>query len=146
VENPLINHVNRLEKKIEAGAEAAIVQPPLLPDCFAQWWSKAQERGLTKEVPVIVGLPLLSSSRNYLFWLQLTGASGKEADAILAQWRKAEAEHAGDPGAMAAFCNQQSLKLIETIKSLPGVAGIHVMPVTRAGWRQYEGLITEGRL
>jgi hypothetical protein len=31
---------------------------------------------LTKEVPVIVGLPLLSSSRNYLFWLQLTGASG----------------------------------------------------------------------
>jgi hypothetical protein len=27
-----------------------------------------------------------------------------------------------------------------------GVAGIHVMPVTRAGWRQYEGLITEGRL
>lgn len=48
--------------------------------------------------------------------------AGKEADAILAQWRRAEAEHAGDPGAMAAFCNQQSLKLIETIKSLPGMS------------------------
>ena len=32
-------------EQIEAGAEAVIVQPPLLPDCFAQWWSKAQERG-----------------------------------------------------------------------------------------------------
>lgn len=28
-----------------AGAEAVIVQPPLLPDRFEEWWSKAEHRG-----------------------------------------------------------------------------------------------------
>ena len=32
IENPLVNSVDRLEKKIRAGVEAFIVQPPLLPD------------------------------------------------------------------------------------------------------------------
>jgi hypothetical protein len=31
--------------QIEAGAEAVILQPPLLPNQFAEWWSKAQQKG-----------------------------------------------------------------------------------------------------
>uniref|UniRef100_A0A7I4CPB6 Uncharacterized protein n=1 Tax=Physcomitrium patens TaxID=3218 RepID=A0A7I4CPB6_PHYPA len=45
VENPLLNSVERLDKKVMAGAEAVIVQPPLLPDRFEEWWSKAEHRG-----------------------------------------------------------------------------------------------------
>jgi len=146
VENPLINSIERLEKKINAGAEAIIVQPPLLPECFAEWWRKAEHKGLTKAAPVIVGLPLLSSSRNYAFWIGLTGASGKEADAMKARWRRIEAAHAGDSVAFARYCYEESVQLIKTIKNLPGVAGIHVMPVTQAGWRQYQKLVEEGKL
>ncbi|KAG0576506.1 hypothetical protein KC19_5G085000 [Ceratodon purpureus] len=146
VENPLVNSIERLEQKINAGAEAVVVQPPLLPERFAEWWSKADQRGLTKATPVIVGLPLLTSSRNYSFWLELTGASGKEADAMKARWKRVESEHAGDSVAFARFCYKESVQLIESIRSLPGVAGIHVMPVTRAGWRQYQKLVSEGRL
>jgi len=31
--------------QIEAGAEAVILQPPLLPNQFAEWWSNAQQKG-----------------------------------------------------------------------------------------------------
>lgn len=146
VENPLLNSVERLDKKVMAGAEAVIVQPPLLPDRFEEWWSKAEHRGLTKATPVVVGLPLLTSARNYSFWLELTQASGKEADAITARWKRIEAEYAGDSVAFARFCYEESVRMIESIRCLPGVAGIHVMPVTRAGWRQYQKLVAEGKL
>jgi hypothetical protein len=83
---------------------------------------------------------LLTENQQYMTENQIVMA-GKEADAILAQWRKAEAEHAGDPGAMAAFCNQQSLKLIETIKSLPGMSTCPV-PNSIAWGERKEGSMT----
>jgi 5,10-methylenetetrahydrofolate reductase len=36
-ENPLVNSVDSLERKLDAGAEAIITQPPLLPDAFDKW-------------------------------------------------------------------------------------------------------------
>ncbi len=33
------------QSQIEAGAEAVILQPPLLPNRFAEWWSNAQQKG-----------------------------------------------------------------------------------------------------
>ncbi|CAK9868074.1 unnamed protein product [Sphagnum jensenii] len=146
VENPLTNSIDRLEKKIEAGAEAVILQPPLLPNQFAEWWSNAQQKGFLRAVPVVVGLPLISSSRNYEFWVHLTQASGKEADAVMGQWRRAEAAHGNDPLAMAAYCEHKSMQLIEYIKNLPDVAGIHVMPVTTTGWQQFQVLVSKGAL
>ncbi len=47
---------------------------------------------------------------------------GKEADAVMGKWRRAEAAHGNDPLAMAAYCEHKSMQLIESIKSLPGVS------------------------
>jgi hypothetical protein len=80
------------------------------------------ENSFLRAVPVVVGLPLISSSRNYEFWVHLTQASGKEADAVMGQWRQAEAAHGNDPLAMAAYCEHKSMQLIEYIKNLPGVS------------------------
>ncbi len=48
--------------------------------------------------------------------------TGKEADAVMGQWRQAEAAHGNDPLAMAAYCEHKSMQLIEYIKNLPGVS------------------------
>lgn len=120
MENPLINPISRLEKKvsfllsyffswylclfkISAGAEAIVTQPPLLPEAFSRWWEEVIDEGwvnhqhftplpvagifcfmyfflisfsLQKEVPIIVGIPVISSLNNFRFWLHLTGAMG----------------------------------------------------------------------
>lgn len=38
-ENPLVNSVDSFERKLDAGAEAIITQPPLLPDAFEKWYA-----------------------------------------------------------------------------------------------------------
>jgi hypothetical protein len=48
----------------------------ILCDIGVEVFDKSLIIRLTKAAPVIVGLPLLTSSRNYSFWLELTGASG----------------------------------------------------------------------
>lgn len=144
VENPLVNSVDRLEKKIRAGAEAFIVQPPLLPDCFTRWWDEANMRGLLDVTEVVVGLPLITSSRNFGFWLRLTQATGKEADVLLQEFQRVEAcESVSGKG---AFFKTWNLKIIEMVKSLPKVSGMHLMPVTSQGWRELAFLMSKEKL
>ena len=45
---------------------------------------------------------------------------GKEADAMNSRWKRVEIEHAGDSVAFARFCYEESVQLIESIRSLPG--------------------------
>ena len=80
VENPLTNTCDKLQHKIEAGAEAIISQPPLLPDRFHQWWHSVLDRGLHKTAKLIVGVPIISSAANLAFWLRLTEAKGGLAE------------------------------------------------------------------
>eukprot|EP00897_Mesotaenium_endlicherianum_P000492 jgi/Mesen1/10443/ME000082S09947 len=112
VENPLQHTPDRLARKIEAGAECIITQPPLLPDRFQAWWESAAQQGLLKETRVIVGLPIISSSNNLAFWMRLTNASGPEADMRLAEFKQQE-------------------------EILADVDGVHFMPVNRVGWEDF---------
>ena len=74
VENPLIGNVservNRLERKEKAGAEAIIIQPPICWQRFIEWLTLVNERKLTK-IPIIVGIPIITSSRLLKFWFYL---------------------------------------------------------------------------
>ncbi|KAH9321198.1 hypothetical protein KI387_015837, partial [Taxus chinensis] len=119
VENPLVNSVNRLEKKIIAGAEAIIVQPPLLPDHFTRWWDEANVRGLLDMTEVIVGIPVITSARNFAFWLHLTEATGKEAEALLQEFQRAEVSQFGCGVTKGTFCKAWNLRILEMVKSLP---------------------------
>ncbi|CAI5462284.1 unnamed protein product [Closterium sp. Yama58-4] len=90
VENPITGSINRLEQKLEAGAEAIILQPPVVPEAFQQWWCAAEQRGLTTAVPMVIGVPLITSARNLAFWMLLTDTKGARADAEIARFRQAE--------------------------------------------------------
>ncbi|OAE24330.1 hypothetical protein AXG93_2798s1030 [Marchantia polymorpha subsp. ruderalis] len=72
-------------------------------------------------------------------------SEGKQVDAKLAELKNIEADHLGDDSGLAAYFKLESARLIQYIKSLPDVAGIHFMPVTPSGWRQFSSLLDDQR-
>ncbi|PIQ85605.1 MAG: hypothetical protein COV74_07855 [Candidatus Omnitrophica bacterium CG11_big_fil_rev_8_21_14_0_20_45_26] len=132
VENPLIGdpvtQVDRLEEKIEAGAEAIMTQPPLLWHQFEAWWREVEKRGLNRRVPIIIGFPFITSPANLRFWYFLTGVSSHhlEAQALLSEFEEKQNEGAE---AFAKFRQEFSEGLLRKIRTLPHAAGIHLFPL-----------------
>lgn len=86
--------------------------------------------GLAKEARLVIGIPMLTSSRSLHFWLDLCGASPHESYAALAPFVKAE--EIGSV-AMQEYAYKHMSELISKVLQLPGVAGLHVMPVSGQG-------------
>lgn len=148
VENPFAGRsvtarVDRLQQKLDSSAEAILTQPPLLWDVFANWWHLAFERGLTQQIPIIVGMPIIASVKALRFWFLLVGISQRhpEAHALLEQFKEAEA--AGKE-AFRTFRSKWTVELINKICHLPNVAGIHLMPIQAS--RDIEKILTEVQL
>ena len=133
VENPLVGRiearVDRLARKIDAGAAAVLLQPPLLWERYEAWWEQVHARGLTS-TPLVVGVPVVSSAAMLRFWFFLVGcgAGSAEARALLRDYRAAERDL--DEEGFTAFKRQWSAGLIGRIRELPGSAGIHLMPIS----------------
>ena len=133
VENPLVGRVearvDRLARKIDAGAQAILLQPPLLWERYEAWWELAHERGLTS-TPLVVGAPVPGSAAMLRFWFFLVGcgAGSAEARALLRDYRAAEGDL--DEEGFTAFKRQWAAGLIRRIRELPGAAGIHLMPIS----------------
>ena len=72
VENP-INPPERLLRKIEAGAEAIITQPPFIKSSAERWFELTNNSGVLENVKLIAGIPMVSSLGNLRFWLGLCG-------------------------------------------------------------------------
>ncbi len=148
VENPfagksVIARVDRLQQKLDAGAEAILTQPPLLWDVFSKWQHLVFERGLAQRIPIVVGLPVIASVKALRFWFLLVGISQRnpEAHALLEQFKEAEA--AGKE-AFRAFRSNWTVELIKKICQLPGVAGIHLMPIQAS--RDIEKILAAAKL
>ncbi|KAK9824200.1 hypothetical protein WJX72_008491 [[Myrmecia] bisecta] len=129
VENPLVNQPSRLVHKIEAGAQVVITQPPLLWGRFDQWIQEVHRQGLHKHTRLVIGMPIISSTGNLDFWLRLCNARGQPGAADLLQ-------HFGSKEAEGrvqfwAFCRQWNRRLVEQVCEMPGVAGLHIMPLTK---------------
>lgn len=87
--------------------------------------------GLTKEAKLVIGIPMLTSSGSMQFWLQLCFAAHQEGAAeALSPFTKAE-QHG--PEELKDFSRKYSAELIERVLQLPGVAGLHLMPVSGQG-------------
>lgn len=133
VENPLVGRVearvDRLARKIDAGAQAVLLQPPLLWERYEAWWERAHERGLTS-TPLVVGVPVAGSAAMLRFWFFLVGCGtgSAEARALLRDYRTAERDL--DEEGFTAFERGWSAGLIRRIRELPGAAGIHLMPIS----------------
>ena len=120
--DPFAFRVARLAKKIKAGADFIQTQAVYDVDKFARWMEMVCDRGLDKEVHILAGvIPIRSVGMARYMRDYVSGVS--VPDEIIT--RLEEAKTAKEEGL------QICLEVIEQIKEIPGVHGIHVMAV---GW------------
>jgi 5,10-methylenetetrahydrofolate reductase len=130
-----------LVRKIDHGASAILTQPPLLRASFERWVREAERRGVFERAELKVGVPLIISSRNLIFWYQLIGISSAEPEArhAVAAWRRAEAA-----GTQHQFTLEWNGELTRWAWDLPGTTGLHLMPVH--AWRRTRAVLEHSGL
>jgi len=145
VENPLLERdASRLLRKIDAGAEVVVTQPPLNWEAFDRWAEDADRIGALGRCHLVVGMPVLSSAGNLAFWLQLCGAQGtKWAPDEIERWKTAEAQ---GKEAFQEWRLQEHTEMLRRISELPGFPGIHVMPLTKRSRQDTLQLIDTGAI
>ena len=126
VENPYADpfeyRVVRLARKVKAGADFIQTQAVYDVAKFARWMEMVTDRGLDNQVHILAGvIPIRSAGMARYMRDYVSGVS--VPDDIVT--RMEEAETAKDEGVRIV------LEIIEQLKEVPGVHGIHIMAV---GW------------
>ncbi|KPK19643.1 MAG: methylenetetrahydrofolate reductase [Dehalococcoidia bacterium SG8_51_3] len=120
--DPFEYRVNRLAKKIKAGADFIQTQAIYDVPRFAQWMAMLTERGLDKQVHIMAGvIPIRSAGMARYMRDYVPGVA--VPDEIVTRMEKSEAPK--EEGVKII------LEIIEKLKEMPGVHGIHIMAV---GW------------
>ncbi|MGE5807124.1 MAG: methylenetetrahydrofolate reductase [Ignavibacteria bacterium] len=109
-----------LFKKAEAGARFIQTQPVFDLEPFRRWMEKAAELGLHKKTVIIAGIMPVHSIK-VLKWMKEKVPGMKINDEYIC--RISEAHDPKEEGIKIA------LELIDEVKNLEGVRGIHLMPV-----------------
>lgn len=135
VENPFADpfeyRVARLAKKINAGADFIQTQCVFDLDKFSRWMELVVKDGLHKKVYILAGLTPVRSHRA-LKYMKSEVAGMSIPDELIT--RMESAEDAKEEG--IKIC----LEMIEKIKDIEGVSGIHLMPI---GWESITPVILE---
>jgi hypothetical protein len=127
----LARPADALLRKADAGAEVVLTQPPFLQGPSAAWFAAAERSGAAARVRLLAGVPVASSAANLDFWLRLAGVRGAPgAEALLAAFPRPGG--GGDDAAHAAAVRRWNAAFVRRALALPGVAGLHVMPLTQA--------------
>ena len=135
VENPFADpfkfRVVRLAKKVKAGAD--FIQTQAIYDVakFAEWMEMVTRQGLDKQVHILAGvIPIRSAGMARYMRDYVSGVS--VPDEIVT--RMEEAKSAKEEGVSII------LEIMEQLKEVPGIHGIHVMAV---GWEDIVPEIVE---
>lgn len=129
--DPFEYRVLRLAKKIKAGADFIQTQAIFDMGRFAEWMRMVTDRGLDKETHILAGIiPIKSVGMARYMRDSVPGV--KVPDGIVT--RMEDAKDAREEG--LEIC----LEMIEQIKDIPGVHGIHIMAV---GWEDIVPRIVE---
>jgi len=135
VENPFADpfefRVIRLAKKIKAGADFFQTQCVFDVDKFAEWMELVVKDGLHKKAYILAGLTPVRSARA-LHYMKNEVAGMSIPDELIK--RMESAKDAKEEG--IKIC----LEMIERIKNIEGVSGIHLMPI---GWESITPIILE---
>jgi methylenetetrahydrofolate reductase (NADPH) len=135
VENPFADpfefRVIRLAKKIEAGADFIQTQCIFDMDKFTRWMELVVKEGLHKKVYILAGLTPVRSHRA-LTYMKNNVAGMSIPDELIT--RMESAQEPKEEG--IKIC----LEMIEKIKKIEGVSGIHLMPI---GWESITPVILE---
>ena len=120
--DPFEYRVNRLAKKIKAGADFIQTQAVYDVSRFAQWMAMLTEQGLDKQVHIMAGvIPIRSAGMARYMRDYVPGVA--VPDEIVTRMENSEAPK--EEGVRII------LEIIERLKDMPGVHGIHIMAV---GW------------
>ncbi len=118
--DPFEFRVARLAKKIKAGVDFIQTQAVYDVAKFAKWMDMVRERGLDKQVHILAGvIPIKAAGMARYMRDYVPGVS--VPDEIVTRMK--EAENAREEGLKIAS------EIIEQLKEMPGVHGIHVMAV-----------------
>ncbi|MFC2065822.1 methylenetetrahydrofolate reductase [Chloroflexota bacterium] len=129
--DPFEFRVRRLAKKIKAGVDFIQTQAVYDVDKFAKWMETVTERGLDKQAHILAGvIPIRSAGMARYMRDYVSGVN--VPDEIIT--RMENAEKAKDEGVKII------IEIIEQLKDIPGVHGIHIMAV---GWEDIVAEITE---
>lgn len=132
VGNPMTDSIDSLKSKVDSGAQVILTQPPFFARTSEQWFEHAQ--GLP--VRVLAGMPVITSLQSMAFWFTLCGVERlSEAGDMMKTFPKTQ-----DEDRIVAW-NREFLNT--TIRKLPGVFGIHAMPVTKMGTRLMPKILQE---
>ena len=135
VENPFADafefRVVRLAKKIVAGADFIQTQCVFDVDKFARWMELVVKEGLSKKIYILAGLTPVRSARA-LVYMKNEVAGMSIPDELIK--RMESAKEPKEEG--IKIC----LEMIEKVKNIEGVSGIHLMPI---GWESITPVILE---
>ena len=122
--NPLVDSVERLAAKADAGI--GLFQTNIVYDVerFADWFAPVVAAGLTRRAPMLVGVTPPRSLR-MLEFLHERIPGVEVDDATFARMRGLEGEEAKDEGVRVAA------DVIARLREIDGVAGVHIMA---PGW------------
>lgn len=138
VENPFADpfefRVVRLAKKVNAGADFLQTQCIFDVDKFEKWMKMVVDRGLHEKIYILAGLTPVRSERALKF--MNTEVAGMSIPDELISRMEAVKDKDEKKEEGIKIC----LEMIERIKNIEGVAGIHLMPI---GWESITPVILE---
>lgn len=122
--NPLVDKVEKLESKLQAGV--GLFQSNIVYDVarFAAWWEPMVAAGIHERAPLLVGVTPPRSTRMLQFMHEKI--PGVEVDdATFARLEGLQGDEAKAAGVEVA------IDVIRGVRELPGIAGVHLMA---PGW------------
>jgi 5,10-methylenetetrahydrofolate reductase len=122
--NPLVDSVERLEGKLEAGV--GLLQSNIVYDVdrFAEWLAPFVEAGITERAPLLVGIaPPRSSGMLTYMHERIPGVEVDDATFARMEGRT------GDDATATGI--EIAAELIQRVRQVPGVRGVHLMA---PGW------------
>jgi methylenetetrahydrofolate reductase (NADPH) len=121
---PLEARVARLRKKIAAGAQFIQTQYCFDVERFELYMAKIRAAGLHEQARILVGVGPIASAKTAR-WLRSKVPGVHIPDAIVARL-----DRAGDPREEG---RRICIELIQQIREIPGIAGVHVMAPKQDG-------------
>ena len=122
--NPLVDAVERLEQKVEAGVDFFQTNIVYDVDRFAEWFAPVVEAGVAERAPVLVGVTPPRSTRSLRHMHD--NIPGIEVDeATFERMEGLDGDAARTEGIAIA------VEVVERLRAVPGVAGVHIMA---PGW------------
>ena len=122
--NPLVDPLEKLEGKLEAGTDFFQTNIVYDVDRFAEWFAPVAAAGIPERAPFLVGVAPPRSTR--MLRHMHDNIPGVEVDdATFARLEGLEGDEAKDAGVAVA------VDIVRRVREVPGVAGVHLMA---PGW------------